>query len=399
MLRVESITIKGVGGIEDLSIPLRPGLNLLVGPNGSGKTTILECIGHSFFAYAEGSSLVRRSSRSKRGAWSITLKMGEPHRARESKDIAVEIFHPSEVMFLNEGFEDAAREVLVFKADRTIPYTDVASLARDPLPDMNRFTREAARGVPTDDVKSWFVRRYLWSAHVGGLSPAQAKNLAHARECFRLLDPTVAFSRVAPESNDVLVSTREGEAYFEYLSAGHKACLAVLLGLLKEIDYRFKDSPIDAASFEGLVLIDEIELHLHPEWHVQMLTGLRALLPKAQIIATTASPHIIQAAEEGEVIALGFDASGKIIRRPLETKAFGFQGYTIEEILRDVLGFTETRAPAYVRAMGDFERAVEAADRAGALAAWKELDLLLHPESPARRELLAALEKTMRPSS
>src|SRR5687767_6530374 len=103
MLHVEALTIRGVAGIEELDLSFQPGLNLIAGPNGSGKTTILECIGHSFYAFAESSRLLRRNARHKRGLWTVSARMGE---RQEKKELAVEIFHPNEVMFLNEGFED-----------------------------------------------------------------------------------------------------------------------------------------------------------------------------------------------------------------------------------------------------------------------------------------------------
>lgn len=396
MLHVEQLAIQGIGGIDELTLSFRPGMNLIVGPNGVGKTTVLECIGHSFYAFAEGSRLVRRNVRTRRGVFKVTMRLGE---RVESKDIAVEVFHPNEMMFLNEGFEDAAREAIVFKANRMIPYAEVRSISRDPTDDSNRFTRDAANGTPIEDAKNWFVHRYLWSAHVGGLSPSQVKNLAHARQCFGLLDPAVSFSRVMPETNDVLVSTPTGEIYLEYLSAGYQSCLAVLLGLIKEIEYRWKDPGIDVRDFEGVLLIDEVDQHLHPEYHVRMVAGLRELLPRAQVIATTQSPLILQAAGPGEVIPLAFDGAGKVYAREVRHGAFGFQGWTVEEVLRDVMGLKEARTPVYLRALRDFEEALAGADQAAVYAAYKTLDLMLHPESPAREGLRAKLEAVGRKSS
>ena len=54
----------------------------------------------------------------------------------------------------------------------------------------------------------------------------------------------------------------------------------------------------------GIVLIDELDLHLHPEWQRQAVETLRSLFPQIQFIITTHSPFIVQAARDGEVIVL-----------------------------------------------------------------------------------------------
>jgi predicted ATPase len=390
MLHIEALTVQGVAGIDELHLAFQPGVNLITGPNGSGKTTILECIGHSFYAFAESSKVLHKNARQKRGTWSITARLG---LRQETKNISVESFHPNEVTFLNEGFEDAAREALVFKSHRFLPYADVTSIARDPLDDMNRFTHEAAAGATLTDAKNWFVHRYLWSAHVGSLASAQVRNLARARECFGLLDPSVAFSRVMPETNDILVATPSGEIYFEYLSAGYQSCVSLLLGLIKEIEYRFKSPAIEVGEFEGVVLVDDIDLHLHPSLHVTIVGALHELLPKAQIIATTHSPHLIQQAGPGEVIALGFDRFGRVIQREIPNGPFGFQGWTVDEVLREVLGLKTTRTPEVLEVVAQFEKAIQTNDKAAAFAAYKTLDLMLHPQSPSREDLRAALTR------
>lgn len=45
---IEKIIIQGIGGITNLELPFKNGLNLICGTNGIGKTTILECISHAF---------------------------------------------------------------------------------------------------------------------------------------------------------------------------------------------------------------------------------------------------------------------------------------------------------------------------------------------------------------
>jgi predicted ATP-binding protein involved in virulence len=86
----------------------------------------------------------------------------------------------------------------------------------------------------------------------------------------------------------------------------------------------------------GIVLIDELDLHLHPKWQRHVIEDLRRLFPEIQFIATTHSPFIIQTAREGELIKLdgevGIDPGGK----------------TLEEIARLIMDVTDSdRSPRY----------------------------------------------------
>lgn len=60
----------------------------------------------------------------------------------------------------------------------------------------------------------------------------------------------------------------------------------------------------DDGDLEGILLIDELDQHLHPSIQVEILPRLSALFPKMQIIATTHSPMVALGAEEGELISL-----------------------------------------------------------------------------------------------
>jgi len=56
-----------------------------------------------------------------------------------------------------------------------------------------------------------------------------------------------------------------------------------------------------AANAEALVLIDEIDLHLHPQWQRQIVKNLTAAFPKCQFIATTHSPQVIGEIEHNRI--------------------------------------------------------------------------------------------------
>lgn len=81
-----------------------------------------------------------------------------------------------------------------------------------------------------------------------------------------------------------------------------------IIGLVSDIGYRMAilnpNLRNNIKVTPGVVLIDEIDLHLHPKWQKLVVDILRDLFPNVQFIATSHSPFIIQAMREGEIIGL-----------------------------------------------------------------------------------------------
>ncbi|WP_398484673.1 AAA family ATPase, partial [Tardiphaga sp.] len=227
--------------------------------------------------------------------------------------------------------------------------------------------------------------RYLFSAHPGSLTSQQDADLEFAKECFSILDRTVKFERIDAASFDTYVTTDHGAVPFEYLSSGFRASLAMLLGIIREIEVRQFDVP--ANKFSGVILIDELDLHLHPTWQRSIIRALKTAFPNAQFIVTTHSPHMIQAADQGEVIPLVRDESGNPTIGRFKTGFYGFKGWTIEEILRDVMGLESTDSEPFSNAMKEFDQAIELNDESRLQAVLCELDSMLNPSNHLRKIL------------
>ena len=95
---------------------------------------------------------------------------------------------------------------------------------------------------------------------------------------------------------------------FSNLSDGYRN----MIGMVADMAYRciqlnpgLKENVIKET--EGIVLIDEIDLHLHPEWQKRIVEDLRKAFPKIQFIATTHSPFIVQSLRKEELIVLDKD--------------------------------------------------------------------------------------------
>ncbi len=72
------------------------------------------------------------------------------------------------------------------------------------------------------------------------------------------------------------------------------------------------------AETPGIVLIDELDLHLHPRWQRRVVDNLRETFPNLQFIVTTHSPFIIQALRPGELIDLNEREPAEYENQPIE---------------------------------------------------------------------------------
>jgi len=105
-----------------------------------------------------------------------------------------------------------------------------------------------------------------------------------------------------------------------WLSHGYQATIAWLADLVGHILWEASESnssiDIDPADMQGLVLIDELDLHLHPSWQVGLIPALKQTFPKLQFIVTTHSPMLLAGLEGDEIVMLDQDPStGDITKR------------------------------------------------------------------------------------
>lgn len=181
----------------------------------------------------------------------------------------------------------------------------------------------------------------------------------------------------------------------EDLGYGYQATLAWVADLAKRMFDTFPDLP-NPLHGSSLVLVDEIDLHLHPEWQRKIIKYLSDLFPNVQFIVTAHSPLIIQSADNVNLIMLekddNPDGNGINIRQ-----RFGsFQGWTIDEILTELMSLGErTRSDLYLQLMEDFENAVLENNYEKAQSLYKHLDQILSPSSYQRKVLQIQMSSLM----
>lgn len=372
---VQKVKIENINGIKDLSLPFHRYMNLICGPNGIGKSTILDSIGATF---SNGNRAeIKRFLQAESGRISVdTGGSGGGHHS-----INVNSFHPTQASLA--GTHNLSNFIFALKTNRNFSYEPLKAIGKDPVNDGTSRNWVAAQvGISLTDTKNWFVNRFLYSAHTGSLNEAQIENFALAKKCFSLLNPSFEFATVDASTNEILVDTPTGRIYFEYLSSGFKSCLTIMFAMIKEIEYRFPN--LKAGDMEGIALIDEVEIHLHPEWQSKIAEVLRTVFQSMQFIVSTHSPHVIQNAEPDTVVALE-SVDGNVVRRDLNHFTGTFKGWTVEEVLEDVMRMPDTRTAKFNDLATDFGSAIDAEDADLAVNLYRELDCLLHPKNSFRK--------------
>ncbi len=98
-----------------------------------------------------------------------------------------------------------------------------------------------------------------------------------------------------------------------WLSQGYQAMIAWVADLVGQVWWEAEKQVIPLDDMEGICLIDEIDLHLHPTWQAGLISGLRSAFPKIQFIATTHSPMVLPGLKQHEVFRLEQDDEGNVI--------------------------------------------------------------------------------------
>jgi predicted ATP-binding protein involved in virulence len=134
-----------------------------------------------------------------------------------------------------------------------------------------------------------------------------------------------------------MVVTKGGvELRLDQLSDGERNLIALAGDLARRmvIADPTNESPLDTV---GVILIDEIEQHLHPAWQRQVIPALRRAFPQAQLIVTTHSPQVLSSVPASAVVLLDGSSAHPITGAT--------EGRDTNAILREVFGVPERPQP------------------------------------------------------
>ena len=327
-MRVTRLKLANVRAIEAAEFRFRPGFNLVVGINGVGKTTVLDALAVCL------SAVVRRANRLRGYAARFDIadiRMGTDaldvecdiesgdgnarhgyilHTPRESTvpreektGMPREQVHetPEKAEFVGEpppiatGDEPGGRPLVIFfSTNRAVPSerAPAKSAAAGGVNAAFSGALSNRRGLRLVEFEAWMrVQEALSSER-----PAAKRMMAAFETAVTRFLPDYRNPRLggASESGSFLLLDRGATTLpVELLSDGERGVLAMVLDLtrrLTQANPAMEDAAVEA---EAVVLIDEIDLHLHPKWQRKIVKNLTETFPKCQFIATTHSPQVI----------------------------------------------------------------------------------------------------------
>jgi uncharacterized protein (TIGR02646 family) len=192
----------------------------------------------------------------------------------------------------------------------------------------------------------------------------------------------------------VVVQTPGFRASLMELSDGYQSVVALAGDIMTGVGLKWKS--IESA--EGVVLIDEIEAHLHPLWKMKIVSQLRRVFPRLTFIVTTHDPLCLRGLFPGEIVVFrrrDKDILAETVREPLDH-------LRADQLLTSPLfGLAYTRAESVERAIARCSELLGKAARTAAeefelreLQDWLSVALQAS-ETPGRRSLERAVEKTL----
>lgn len=379
---LKEVDIQNFRIIEKCKFEFDSKFNLIIGNNGTGKTALLEAITVGLGGFLAGMDDIKTIHFSKDDVRRQGNLMGEG-----SYDI--KYFTPTSVECIVKGNHDNiswTRTKSSVKSSRTTTPKNISHYASDLVNDdesilpiicyqsagrmwsqkrdkwQDVFKGNYSRSVGYTDCLATESNIKLltnWCKKMEEVSWKQNRKIAEYEEVKKAvgrfmailekhdLNSTIFYDKRTME----LVYSSEGEIIpVRLMSTGYRS----LIGMIADIAYRMavlnpnlKDQIIEKT--DGIILIDEIDLHIHPKWQWSIVDALMKTFPSVQFIATTHSPIIIASCRNKNIISLfDSDSSTSAVEVGINTNRSPY-GWQVNDVLKKFMDVDERQPELKVK--------------------------------------------------
>lgn len=346
-MRINNIQLKNFRGFEEREFQLNPQFNVLIGDNGTGKTAVLDALAVSVGSYLLGIAQAK----------TISIYKNDVRR----KDIGDSLEPQLPVIISTEGEIDG-QKIQWQRCKMNLEGRTTVKEAQTLREIAKKHTQQVSQGEPVIlPVISYHGTGRLWrekrqtintrpktsrmSGYFNSLEPVSSSQVF--LEWFKTMEiaslqKKIDTTRVAvvkkaivnciPDLEtvffdvieDALVCVKKENddtfsLHYDLLSDGFKN----MIGMVADIAYRCVTlnphlNELALEKTQGIVLIDEIDLHLHPKWQKRVVNDLKKIFPGVQFITSTHSPFIVQSLQSDEVINLDKATDSDFFRKSIE---------------------------------------------------------------------------------
>lgn len=350
-MKFQSISIESWKQFEDVNIRFHPSVTILTGANGSGKTTILGILGRHFgWARAELSTPTKNDETGI-FQWIPKIFWKKPDNHVKIGEIQYEKGKSELRLPRQDGpqYEVQITGRVNFQGINIPSHRPIFSYQRVPHISTQKRTKNEAYNLVMQSTlqrynnghsqsSNYFIKETLLSWAVGGSGNEFITADAEMREHFlgfesvlkKVLPESIGFRKIAVRAYEIVLETKSGDFMLDAVSGGVSAVI--------DLAWQIYNCQRDEGG--GLVvLIDEIENHLHPSMQRRILPDLAAAFPKTQFIVSTHSPLVVGSAKDSKVYAFAYNESNRVISQELDMVN---KAKTASHILNDVLGVPVT---------------------------------------------------------
>lgn len=367
---IESLHVENVGPFNKLDAVFNPQMNVIIGVNGVGKTSLLRCITNCMTNIHMENIRLRKDAMLKLNCRIDGKGVTYGADRLVDKDQEYRIFNATNWNVTPEDgyehktiYEEKVYNLLAIGAYRYFPYKLMDGMKRELINSerRKRYLRENPNyleSMAMPEIKQWMVNRYFqidkdWAIR-------ERENWNKVMSQLQLIAPRESEFKFVKIERDLepVFQLNGSQCYLEELSSGFKSILSIVFTIVDWIEgiNEGESAMIDKAV--GTVLVDEIDAHLHPSWQMTILESLRKLFPKIQFVVTTHSPNVIMSAKPGEIIMFS-NNDGNVNLAP-DNRSFG--AWKVTDVLTDVMQSPGADYVCISDAIAEINKAYEAGD-------------------------------------
>jgi predicted ATP-binding protein involved in virulence len=372
-MHIHTLTLERFRGAQSLTLTLHDKLNVFVGINGAGKTTVLTAaaillswlVNRIKAPGASGRPISKSDiSNGKTSAnlgitlydryhdysYSWNLTRGNDRVAKKVgsglKDVS-EIAHQIRGNLATTEAEVNLPLFIYYPVYRAVDDISLRIQKKNKFDQLTAYNEALTGSAKFQPFFEWFREREDLENENRIISldqPYETKintfpdfQLEAVRNALRQFLPEFGKLTVRREPLRLEVQKNGETLRVNQLSDGEKSLMAMIGDLARRLAIA-NPGRINPLEGDAVVLIDEIDLHLHPKWQRLIVPGLTYVFPNCQFLLTTHSPHIITHVQPENLFILTMAQGGLELSRPAES-----YGKTIERVSEDLMGLDTTR--------------------------------------------------------